>query len=349
LTILLACLYGWFVFTALTNLLLMPRPRGKAPLCFDVLIPARNETGNIQTVVAPLTAQGVRVVVFDDGSEDETAALARKSGAEVISSAEPLPSGWTGKTRACHELSGYAEAEWAMFLDADTMPQAAFAETLSAYLSQLPANIRVVSGFPKMLPGQGLEPAYLGWVPWILLATNPFGLVALTGRGHNRFLNGQFSAWRKDFLSEFEPFEKVRGEILEDVKLGRLLAKCHEPAPIVNLTSLLSVRMYNTLSEAVEGMSKNSAFVAGPGFGSVVLAAFLAFLGFGWIFAGPWWPWLLAAFLASKVVVDRAIRYPLWTVPFLPLTCLAAALTVLRSEWFVRTKRLSWKGRNYSG
>ena len=44
----------------------------------------------------------VEVVYVDDGSSDNTAAIAREMGAAVIPS-RTLPDGWRGKTWACHQ------------------------------------------------------------------------------------------------------------------------------------------------------------------------------------------------------------------------------------------------------
>jgi glycosyltransferase involved in cell wall biosynthesis len=51
-----------------------------------VIIPALNEAGNIGALVQETLAQPVqRVIVVDNGSTDDTALLARRAGAEVIS------------------------------------------------------------------------------------------------------------------------------------------------------------------------------------------------------------------------------------------------------------------------
>lgn len=49
-----------------------------------VLIPAYREAGRIAPVVRAVLAQGVDVLVVDDGSEDDTAAEARAAGAVVL-------------------------------------------------------------------------------------------------------------------------------------------------------------------------------------------------------------------------------------------------------------------------
>jgi glycosyltransferase involved in cell wall biosynthesis len=82
-----------------------------------VLIPARNEAATIGPVVRGCRRHGFAVVVIDDASRDETAALAREAGAEVFS----VPGPQHGKTVALHHgLSRLPDAiEWIFFLDGD--------------------------------------------------------------------------------------------------------------------------------------------------------------------------------------------------------------------------------------
>ena len=81
-----------------------------------IIIPARNEAAALGQVLAELPRGLVHeILVVDNGSTDETAALARRSGAHVVS--EPIP----GYGRAC--LAGLAaldpSIEVVAFLDAD--------------------------------------------------------------------------------------------------------------------------------------------------------------------------------------------------------------------------------------
>jgi len=340
-------LYGGLVLIASTNLILMRRPSGSSPICFEVMIPARNEESNLGLVIPPLVGSGVKVTVFDDESTDRTAEIAHDLGAKALTAKEVLPPGWTGKNLACHELSLLETEEWVVFLDADTIPDVEFGSALSAFLSSRADDIKVVSGFPKMLPGRGLEPAYLGWVPWVLLAANPFGIVARTRMGHGRFTNGQIVAWRRETVRDLLPFDTLKGEILEDVKIGRMLAKRNERVEIANLSRILSVRMYWTLQEAIDGMSKNSGHIGGGFMGSFAFSLLMMIFGWGWLLGGHWWWLFLGLLLFSKFLTDRVVRAPVWTIPFIPLTCLAASLTVIRSLVWIRKRSVRWKGRIY--
>lgn len=339
----LYCLYGFLALVAAGNLALMRRPKGAAETSFEVMIPARNEAENLATLVSPLVAEGVKVTVFDDESTDGTGELAERLGADVKRPSAPLPSGWTGKNNACHQLALNSTREWVVFLDADTQPMAGFVPRLSAHLATTRAS--VVTGFPRMVPGEGLEPVYLGWVPWILLCTNPFGLVSATQKGHNRFTNGQFVAWRRTVLTEVDPFEQVRGEILEDVKIGRLLARLGHRVDFLNVSDILRVRMYRTLGEAFRGMCKNSADIAGSSIMSVLLALFLLVIAWAWLLGGVG---CYALFVLGKALSDRITKFAPWTAVFVPITVTGAAMTILVSVAQKRKGTRSWKGRTYS-
>ncbi len=341
--LLLFGLYGFLATVAAGNLLFMRRAKVPFRVCFEVMIPARNEEGNLPMVLPPLLASGVKVTVLDDDSSDETGAVASRLGATVISSEGPLPTGWTGKNNACNLLAQQAVADWVVFLDADTRPLEGFAEQLSGHL--LTTDAEVVTGFPRMLPGAGLEPAYLGWVPWILLTTNPFGLVAMTGKGHNRFTNGQFVAWRRSTLAELEPFEQVKGEILEDVKIGRFLAKRGRKVDVLNVSRILEVQMYRTLPEAFRGMCKNSADIAGHPLASLLLVFLLIFIAWGWVLGGVG---CFALLVLSKALTDRITKFTPWTAILIPLTITGAAVTILASMAQKAKGVRTWKGRTYT-
>src|SRR5690348_11921575 len=92
----------------------------------SVLIPARNEQGVIGLAVrSALASRGVtfEVVVLDDHSEDETAAIIEEiAGADDrvrLVPAPELPPGWCGKQHACWILAREARHPLLVFLDAD--------------------------------------------------------------------------------------------------------------------------------------------------------------------------------------------------------------------------------------
>jgi len=89
----------------------------------SIVIPARNEETNIPNLLRSLKGQikaGDEILVVDDHSEDNTAAIAEREGATVLKSKE-MPPGWTGKTWACYQGAQEATGKLLLFLDADTL------------------------------------------------------------------------------------------------------------------------------------------------------------------------------------------------------------------------------------
>ena len=199
-----------------------------------------------------------------------------------------------------------------------------------------------------MVPGKGIEPLFLAWVGWILLAFNPFGIVSRTRLGHNRFTNGQIHAWRADVYARLWPNEQVKGHLMEDVMVGRLLAKERVRVEVANLSKHLSVRMYETWRQTLDGMSKNSFEITGSYLGSILLAIFFALVGIGWILGGTLWWLALGLVTLSGVAVSLTVRGSIWPVLFMPIVCLIGGFTILRSAWWRKTGRTTWKGRTYS-
>ena len=330
-----------------------PKPSAEGP-AIRFLIPARNEAENLAALLPVLKEQG-SVTVFDDESEDATAEIARAHGATVLRPAEPLPEGWTGKNRACHAL-GHSEFEepYLCFLDADVRVTPDFA----ARLRTVAKPDRVATAFPTIVRGLFPEPIVLAWVGWSLLALNPFFLVQLTGKGHNRFTNGQITLWPKELYRRLNPNERTRGRILEDVLIGRLLANEKIPVLTLNLASSMSTAMYRTWDQAYDGMSKNSYEITGNGWGNAALAGLLALLGFGpFLLAAP--PFGMATgsgaqavesyalLTVSALATARLCRGNLLYAGLFPLSLLMGALILLRSHAWRLLGKTRWKGRVY--
>lgn len=348
-------LYGLFLLIAISNLLLMRMPglleEGDT---FCILIPARNEADNLRELLPRLTSQeggAPKIYVFDDESDDGTAVVAASLGATVIRPREPLPEGWAGKNRACHELAKAAiedsNADWYLFLDADVRPEPWFLSGMRGLAKAVGGRVGVLTGFGQMLSGRGPEPLFLAWVGWILLCTNPFGLVSRTRLGHNGFTNGQIHAWRADVYPRIWPNEQVKGRLMEDVAMGRLLAKQGVRVEVANLAHLFSVRMYNTWRQTLDGMSKNSFEITGSYAGSIVLAAFFWFLATGWLFAGES-KWIaLGLLVLSSYVVATIVDAVVWPAFLTPVALFIGGYTILRSAWWKHTGQTRWKGRTY--
>lgn len=138
---------------AAVNLFALRRPAPEAdPGLVSILIPARNEAANIAgTVRAALASSAVpvEVIVGDDHSTDETAAIVRGLGDPRLRvvPVPPLPEGWTGKNHACAHIAGLARGRHLLFIDADVRLEPEAAAALAARARR--GGAALVSGVPR--------------------------------------------------------------------------------------------------------------------------------------------------------------------------------------------------------
>jgi 4,4'-diaponeurosporenoate glycosyltransferase len=89
----------------------------------SLIVPARNEAINLPSLLTSIAAlePGPReVIVVDDHSTDDTAAIAKSFGARLVVP-EQLPPGWIGKPWACAAGAAAASSSRLLFTDADTV------------------------------------------------------------------------------------------------------------------------------------------------------------------------------------------------------------------------------------
>jgi glycosyltransferase involved in cell wall biosynthesis len=132
----------------------------------SVVIPARNEAGSITEVIRAVQAQAgsdftLDVVVVDDGSQDDTAQVARGAGARVLELGSSSEGG--NPARARNRGAAVALGDPIVFLDADCTPASNW---LARLLAAHDAGAAVVGGaldLPHHLPITARCDYYCGW------------------------------------------------------------------------------------------------------------------------------------------------------------------------------------------
>ena len=226
----------------------------------SIIVPARNEESNIPNLVGSLQGQikvDDEIIVVDDHSEDNTAVVAEQKAARVIKSRE-MPPGWTGKTWACYQGARKATGEVLVFLDADTFIEE---DGLDTILSNYIENDGVLSVQPYHEMHK-LHEQLSAFFNLVLMAA--MGSFTVFGRIIQPIgLFGPLMVMEKKLYLQSGGFEKVKGEILEDLAFGAEFKKQGVKIHCYGGRGTVSFRMYpGGMSQLVTGWSKGFAMGA---------------------------------------------------------------------------------------
>ncbi len=270
----------------------------------SILIPARNEAGNIARCVRSLLSQSYanfEIIVLDDNSEDSTSAIVEMLAIpgddphrrlRLVKGA-PLPKNWLGKNFACHQLSQYAQGDLLLFTDADTFHSVS---TLSkAVTALLYEKADFLSVFPRQQTVSLAERLSLPMLPFFVVGLLPIWFVSHSPRPTFSAANGQFMLFRRETYEAIGGHAAVREIVLEDVTMGRLVKKLGFKQILPDGSDLVQCRMYRGSGEVWRGFSKNIF-----AFFDFKIIWFSLFMGLNLAaFVGPYL-WLLLALLTLQ-------------------------------------------------
>jgi chlorobactene glucosyltransferase len=362
LTAVITVMLAFMLATALVNLLLAPRLHRYEPAVLgprvSVLVPARDEADNLRRLLPALVASAypsMEVVVLDDQSSDATRSVAAAMAASdprfrLVDGQDP-PAGWTGKNWACHQLAHHARGDVLLFCDADVVPgPAAVARTVAALGAR---DADVVTAFPWHEPSGWFEDAVIPVVAQLpVAALLPLPLVRVTRAVSLSVGNGQWMAWRRDAYERLGGHARVRGDVVEDVRLAREAKKTGLRLLPVVAPRDLTIRMYRDRIETWDGFGKNLYPLAG-GTDATLAGALTLFAAVGVaplvlpLLAGPgpgaWVPLALlcGVRLAAAAVFEDRLR----SVLLHPVAVVAVIAIALVSRTRHRRGAVWWKRR----
>jgi chlorobactene glucosyltransferase len=239
-------------------------PGGDALPRVSVVVPARNESVNIERCLRSITASGYpdfEVIVVDDRSDDGTGAIARSMSAgtarrlEVIDG-EPLPDGWLGKPWACWQGAARATGDLLLFTDADTTHGEALMARAVAGREEERADLLTLVG--TQLMETFWERLVQPQVFLVMLLRFPdFERIAGNGRWRDAVANGQYLLFTRAAYEAIGGHEAVADEVVEDLVLAQHVKRAGLALRIRSARADLATRMYRSLRELVEGWSKN--------------------------------------------------------------------------------------------
>lgn len=344
---------------------------GDDPPRVTVCIPARNEEENLAACVRSILGDGdagaypnLRVLVYDDQSEDGTSAvLARLAAADSrvrAARTHPLPAGWNGKQWAC-DIMGRQAAEdgspWLLFTDADVRfePGAVWRAVAEAQRT----GVDLLSTFPRQVTGSLGEALLVPMIHFILLSYLPIDRMRATTEPGTSAGCGQFLLVRREAYLAAGGHAACRGSMHDGIMLPRALRRAGFRTDLFDGTDLAWCRMYRGGAAAWRGFAKN----AFEGVGSVTLLSVTTLVHL----VGHVLPWAylgaaalgggsdrVAVGLAGAAVVFALVQRGALADRFLhsaagaalhPIGVLAMTAVQWHSWYLMMTGKRAWRGR----
>ena len=335
-----------------------------AGILVSILIPARDEAGNIGDALAAARASvgvPVEIVVVDDHSTDGTAEVVRAHAAADprvrLETAPPLPTGWGGKNHACQRLAEASTGTHLLFVDADVRLAPHAAAAMAAHAQA--GGWALVSGVPRQETRTVGELLTVPMIGFLLLSYLPIGRMRATTQPSLGAACGQLLLVERGAYLAAGGHAAIKERIHDALALVYRLRAAGHRTDLVDGAGLARVRMYRGFGEAWAGFLKNAhEGMAKP----VALPVWTVLLGGGHVLppvlvaaallgAGPLWPPLLALVLSLglRLAITLRTRESLWGVSLHPL----AVATALAIQWTALVRALRgrppvWKGRAFA-
>jgi glycosyltransferase involved in cell wall biosynthesis len=333
----------------------------------SVLIPARDEEQSIEAaVVSVLASRGIafEIIVMDDGSTDQTAALVQRIAATNsrvrLEHAPALATGWNGKQHACWALAHKAQYDLLCFMDADVRLEP---EALASMVSfQIHRDAGLVSGFPRQVTETWMEWLLLPLIHFVLLGFLPISRMRAGTDPACAAGCGQFLLAKREAYAATGGHAAIKATMHDGLLLPKLFRLHGYRTDIADLTGLARCRMYINAQQVWQGLAKNAT----EGIATPTLILPITML----LFAGQILPFLLAIWIATHQISRFVLACVVvalcgaWLPRLLAIRRFqqnwrgavlhpVAILVLLAVQWYAFIRKLSggaasWKNRTYS-
>ena len=269
----------------------------------------------------------------------------------------PPPEGLIGKNWACAQLARQARGDLLLFTDADTefQPQA-LREIVKAMIGE---QADLLTGYPRQIMGSWGERFLVPFFLWAVMCFIPLWLAYRLRIARMSAAVGQMMLFRREAYLKIGGHAALGTVIVEDIALAKNIIKAGFRWRVVNITALISCRMYLGGREAFNGFAKN-LFAT---FEFRLVEYLFVYLWLGALFLEPLF--VLAAnllgFAPAASYIELAICIALsalvWCIPYkelrlpftlgliYPVTMIANEAAAFQSLLLSLSGQLSWKGR----
>jgi glycosyltransferase involved in cell wall biosynthesis len=354
----------------------------------SIIVPARNEEETIEQCLRSLLAldyENYEVIAVNDRSTDRTGEIMERVMRDshfsqkkpevghpdsavrsqkflslftapelrVIQHSE-LPRGWLGKTHAMWTAAKTASGDWLLFTDADVLFKPDSLRRALAYAEHEHADHVVL--FPRMImkrPGEYMMIAF--FQSMFMFGHRPWKVADPSTDDHMGV--GAFNLVRRRVYEAVGTYQALRMEVLDDMKLGKVVKNAGFAQRNVFGGDLISIRWAHGAFGVVNNLTKNFFAVLSFQPWRTVLSAFgLAFLNYG-PFLGLWLAhgWARAPYgiaLVSMLLIYIGMSWrsavPAYYLLLHPVSTTLFIYTLLRSMILTLwNDGIVWRGTKY--
>ena len=310
----------------------------------DILIPMRNEEENVtpclKAILKTSDVENFRIYVLDDNSSDKTLEQLKNFPVNSLAGGE-LPDGWLGKNFACHQLAQSGTGEYLVFLDADVRISEFAVASAIRKLEELDWDY--ISPYPKQLTGTFAEKLIQPLLQWSWLASVPLRIAEIFPNRSMTIANGQFLVVRRNSYLAVGGHEAIKGEVLDDLELARLLVANGFKGGVAEGSEVASCRMYQRASQLQDGYTKSLWKAFGGKIGTIFAVVLLATTGII--------PFFTSTFAYTVIILSRFIAAlktksnPLYAL--LHPISVGYLIYLIALSWKRKSSnKLSWRGRS---
>ena len=314
----------------------------------SIIVPARNEEEDIElslTRLLELDYDNYEVIAVNDRSTDRTGEIMERVAENPVLTSRrlrvihhrELPAGWLGKTHAMWTATNEATGDWLLFTDADVLFKPDSVRRALAYAEAEKADHVVL--FPRMImkqPGEYMMIAFFQTM--FVFGHRPWKVADPKSRDHMGV--GAFNLIRQSVYEAVGTYKALRMEVLDDMKLGKVVKNAGYAQRNVFGGDLISIRWANGAMGVVNNLTKNFFAILSFQWPRTLISAFgLAFLNL-MPFLGVWlaqgWarlPYVVALGSMFSIYLGISLRSGVPAYYFLlhPVSTALFIYTLLRS------------------
>ncbi|HZS28153.1 MAG TPA: glycosyltransferase [Candidatus Angelobacter sp.] len=354
-----------------------PRDAMLPPL--TIVVPARNEEAEIEPALRSLLHldyPNYEVVAVDDRSTDQTSQIMDRLAAEPTAQGrlrvihvQELPAGWLGKLHAMwlgslskvtlrngtlRNAGQQGSGEWLLFTDADCVFHPESLRRAVHYAIKTGADHLVLFPTAHM---KTLGERMLISFPQVMssFAMRPWKIRDPKARDHIGV--GAFNLISRSAYEAIGTYEKLRLEVVDDIKLGESIKRAGLCQDVVCGPGLVSLRWGAGAAGIIGNLEKNLFAFLRFRISLVVACCALTFFLCVWPFVGLVLAtgWARATFAGTVAMIALAYaltaRYAagsLWLFLTCPFSAILFIAAVLRSAFkTLRDGAVTWRGTRY--